>query len=73
MANNVLTGKYLFCKIGLKIIRQSETIVTWEFQDYSWPCNSCKEIHCSSCFYYNDEKDSEIIIVEGCGKFWQKK
>ena len=71
MANNVLKGKYLICATTRTLIRESKTIVTWQFVDYSWPCNQCNEIHCSTCFYDNDPEDSNKIIVTGCEKFWQ--
>lgn len=63
----VVWGKRLICAATKVIVREIDKSGLWEFLDYSWECNSCNEIHCSSCYY--EEVENEDILVYGCGRF----
>ena len=57
-------GRRIVCKDRLHY--EQDDITTFQFADYSWPCNACGGIHCSACFY---ETDGETITVTDCGRF----
>lgn len=62
----VLKGKRIVCgETGETHLEQNE-IVTFQFVDYSWPCEGCGGRHCSLCDY---ESDGETITVYECGRW----
>jgi hypothetical protein len=58
----VLLGRRIFCLDSELLHYEQEDVAYFQFTDYSWPCNGCKQRHLSSSYY---STDGETIYVTG--------